>query len=219
MPTTKTPIFQKIFGKISLRTVLIVPFALQIVGIVGIVGYLSYKNGQTAIANLASQLQSQASSRISQHLDTLLVTPHQINQMNLAAYELGNLNLEDLELLGRYFYKQMQIFKDVGYVNFGSVKGEFIGIGRESDGSLYMELMRPSDNGRYKRYALDNQGKPIRVIGAEDYDFRNEDWYDAPVKAGKPVWSAIYNWDDRPEIMSISSSYPVYNRTRQLLGA
>ncbi|MFB2969493.1 methyl-accepting chemotaxis protein [Aerosakkonema sp. BLCC-F183] len=219
MPITKRPFFQNIFRKISLRTVLIVPFALQIVGIVGIVGYLSYKNGQIAIANLASQLQSQATSRISQHLDTLLATPHEINQMNLAAYELGNLNLEDLELLGRYFYKQMQIFKDVGYVNFGSVKGEFIGIGRDNDGSLYMELMRLSDNGRYKRYALDNQGKPIRVIGAEDYDFRKEDWYDAPVKAGKPVWSAIYNWDDRPEIMSISSSYPVYDRTRKLLGA
>lgn len=219
MSIPKNTIFATIFSKISLRTVLIVPFAIQIVSIVGIVGYLSYKNGQTAIANLASQLQSQASSRVAQHLDTVLATPHQINQMNLAAYELGNLNLEDLELLGRYFYKQMQIFKKVGYVNFGSVNGEFIGIGRENNGNLYMELMRPSDNGRYKRYALDNQGKPIRVIGAEDYDYRNEDWYDAPVKAGKPVWSAIYNWDDRPEIMSISSSYPVYNQSRKLLGA
>ncbi len=219
MSLPKPAIFNTIFGKLSLRTVLIVPFALQIVSIVGIVGYLSYKNGQTAIANLASQLQNQANSRVTQHLDTFLATPHQINQMNLAAYELGNLNLENLDSLGRYFYKQMQIFKDVGYVNFGSEKGEFIGIGREDNGSLYMELMRATDNGRYKRYALDNQGKPTRVIGDEEYDFRNEDWYNAPVKAGKPVWSEIYNWDDRPEIMSISSSYPVYDQTRKMIGA
>ncbi|MCL1470004.1 methyl-accepting chemotaxis protein [Argonema antarcticum] len=218
MPTTKNRLVTKLLGKVPLQAILIVPFVVQIVGVVGLVGYLSFTNGQKAIADLASKLQNEVSSRIAGHLDTLLATPRQINQINLDAYELGNLNLQDLDRTGRYFYKQMQLFGDVGYINFGSVKGEFIGIGREDNGTLYMELMRSSDSGRYKRYALDNQGKPIRVIAAEDYDFPNEDWYANAVKAGKPVWSDIYIWSDRPEIMSISSSYPLYDQTRKPIG-
>lgn len=208
----------KLLGKLPLQAIIIVPFVLQVVGVVGIVGYLSFKNGQTAINDLASQLQNEVSSRVTQHLDKLLATPIQINQLNLDAYALGNLNLQDLDRTGRYFYKQMRVFEDVGYVNFGSVKGEFVGIGREDDGTLYMQLMRPADGGRYKQYALDNEGKPIRVTATEDYDFKNEDWYNAPLQAGKAIWSKIYNWDDRPEIMSISSSYPVYDQSRKLIG-
>ena len=208
----------KLLGKLPLQAIIIVPFVVQVVGVVGLVGYLSFKNGQTAINDLASQLQNEVGSRVTQHLDKLLATPVQINQLNLDAYELGNLNLQDLDRTGRYFYKQMRVFEDVGYVNFGSVKGEFVGIGREDNGSLYMQLMRPADGGRYKQYALDDGGKPIRVTATEDYDFKNEDWYNAPVGAGKPVWSDIYNWDDKPEIMSISSSYPVYDQSRKLIG-
>jgi hypothetical protein len=219
MPTTKNRLVTKFLGKVPLQAVLIVPFVVQVVSVVGLVGYLSFRNGHKAINDLASQLEEQASSRITQHLDTLLATPLQINQINLDAYELGNLNLQDQERTRRYFHRQMQVFKDFGYIDFGSAKGgEFVGIGREDDGSLYLELMRSSDGGRYKRYALDNRGNPARVIGAEDYDYPNEDWYANAAKAGKPVWSSIYNWSDRPDVMSISSSYPVYDQSRKLVG-
>src|SRR5919199_2221735 len=219
MPTTKNRLVTKFLGKVPLQAVLIVPFVVQVVSVVGLVGYLSFRNGQRAINDLASQLQNQTSSRITQHLDTLLATPLQINQINLDAYELGNLNLQDQDRTRRYFHRQMQVFRDFGYIDFGSAKGgEFVGIGREDDGSLYLELMRSTDKGRYKRYALDNQGNPARVIGAEDYDYPNEDWYANAAKAGKPVWSKIYNWSDRPDVMSISSSYPVYDQTRKLVG-
>jgi methyl-accepting chemotaxis protein len=219
MSTSKNRLVTKFLGKIPLQAVLIVPFVVQIAAVVGLVGYLSFRNGQRGINDLASQLQNQTSLRIDQHLDTLLATPLQINQINLDAYELGNLNLQDLDRTRRYFHRQMKVFRDFGYIDFGSAKGgEFAGIGREDDGSLYLELMRSADKGRYKRYALDNQGNPTRVIGGEEYDYPKEDWYANAAKAGKPVWSSIYNWSDRPDVMSISSSYPVYDQTRKLVG-
>src|SRR5919199_1233695 len=218
MSNSKNRLVKKSLGKAPLQAVMIVPFVAQVISVVGLVGYLSFRNGQAAINALVSQLQNQVSSRITQHLDSLLATPLQINQINLAAYELGNLNLQDLDRSARYFFKQMQVLKDIGYSNFGSVKGEYVGIGRDDNGSLYLQLVRSSHKGRYKRYALDNQGKPTRATEAEDYDYPNEDWYGSAAKAGKPVWSSIYNWDDQPEIMSISSSYPVYDQTRKLVG-
>ena len=51
-------------GNISLGTVLIVPFVVQIFAAVGIVGYLSFKNGQKAVNNLAYQLMEEVSDRI-----------------------------------------------------------------------------------------------------------------------------------------------------------
>ncbi|MEM9004775.1 MAG: hypothetical protein AAGE59_14785 [Cyanobacteria bacterium P01_F01_bin.86] len=39
----------------------------------------------------------------------------------------------------------------------------------------------------------------------------------AAVEAGVPVWSEIYQWVDEPEVLSISSSYPVYDSEQVLL--
>jgi len=36
---------QRVLSNVLLRTVLIVPFVLQILGAVGLVGYLSFRNG------------------------------------------------------------------------------------------------------------------------------------------------------------------------------
>jgi hypothetical protein len=48
--------FAKIFIKVPLKTLLIVPFVLQTVVVVTLVGYFSYRSGQEAVENLADQL-------------------------------------------------------------------------------------------------------------------------------------------------------------------
>ncbi|WP_287295851.1 hypothetical protein, partial [Moorena sp. SIO2C4] len=49
----------RLVSKVSLGTVLIVPFVLQIFTAVGLVGYLSFRNGEKAVNKLALQLQSE----------------------------------------------------------------------------------------------------------------------------------------------------------------
>jgi len=217
MSTIKKTSFTRFLGKLPLQAILIIPFVVQIVSIVSFVAYLSFRNGQRAINDLASQLQNEVSLRTIEHLDRLLATPTQVTQLSVDAYELGNLNLQNLDNIGGYFYKQMKIFKNIGYINFGHINGGFVGVGREDDGTLYMELMRPNDRGKYKRYSLDNQGKPTGVIATENYDYQNDSWYANPAKAGKPMWSDIYNWEDRPEIVSIASGQPLYDQNRKLI--
>jgi methyl-accepting chemotaxis protein len=207
------------FLKFRLRTALLVPFVLLIVAAVGLVGYLSFRNGQKAVNSLVLQLQNEASSRIYQHLDTLLATPPQINQINVDAYELGNLNLLDYERTGRQFHSQMKTFKSLGFLGFGRPQGsEFVGIGREADGRLYMEMMRSAYKGRFKLYELDSQGNPTRVTEHEAFEYVNDSSFTDAVKAGKPVWAKIYYWTDKPDIVSISCSYPVYDKSRNLVG-
>ncbi|MGI0487252.1 ATP-binding protein [Pantanalinema rosaneae CENA516] len=204
--------------QIPLRLLLIVPFVVQTVAAVGLVGYLSFRNGQKAISDLATQLGSQVSDRVDQHLDTYLSTPRQLNEINLRAYELGLLNLADFNRVGQYFWKQMQVH-NIGYINYANQQGEFIGIERTNTGELLInDRTNTIAQGKLQVYASDTKGKRIQLLEQKEYDPRQEDWYSAAIKAQRPVWSQIYQWEDKPEILSISSSFPVRNQAQQIIG-
>ena len=45
-----------------------------------------------------------------------------------------------------------------------------------------------------------------------------EAWYTETAKAGRPLWSSIYAWEDQPEIFSISYNAPLFGANRTLRG-
>ena len=184
-----------------------------------LVGYLSFRNGQQAVNNLATQLRLEVTARIHQHLDTYLAVPQQINQLNLDAIELGLLNLNDFQTTGNYFWKQLQVFENVGYISFGSQNGDYIGAGRYPDGHLEISETSNTTSGKNYTYSVDKQGNRLNPPDvAQDYKFQKEAWYADTVRAGQPVWSQIYQWEGYPEYISISHSHPVYDKTNMLLG-
>jgi signal transduction histidine kinase len=206
----RTPSFQP-----SLRQILIIPFLVQIFTAVGLTGYLSIRNGHKAIDNLATELQTQASNRIQYYLNTYLAVPHQINQLNLRAIQSGLLDLKDFQKMGRTFWNQVRVF-DVGYVNFGTVGGEFIGAGYEQ-GELRID--EKISNQPLKSYTTDDRGNRLAVVSVKpEVNIIDSDWYTQPATAKKPMWTDIYNWPDFPEVVSVSASYPVFDRNRQLIG-
>ncbi|NEP44915.1 MAG: hypothetical protein F6K35_39120, partial [Okeania sp. SIO2H7] len=85
--------------KFSLRSILIVPFLVQIVAAVSIVGYLSYRNGQKAVDRLAKELRSEVANRIAKKLDHYLSSPPLINRLNLQAVEIEELDLTATEAI------------------------------------------------------------------------------------------------------------------------
>ncbi|MGB5960612.1 MAG: ATP-binding protein [Coleofasciculaceae cyanobacterium] len=204
--------------KVPLRLVLVIPFVAQIMAAVGLVGYLSFRNSQQAVNDLAHQLIDKASNLVDQHLDSYLATPHQLNQLNLDAVDLGLLNLQDFTSTGQYFWKQMQVF-DVGYISYGNTKGEFIGVERLNEGELLInEVSEQTQLGKLFVYATDQLGNRSKQLIVKDWDPRTEAWYTEPLKTGKPIWSSIYQWEDKPEVLSISSSYPVYDQNKKIIG-
>jgi diguanylate cyclase (GGDEF)-like protein len=205
--------------KVSLRFILVVPFVLQIFAAVGLTGWMSLQNGQKAVNNLADQLRIEASDRIAAHLDSYLTVPKQINQVNLDAIDLGLLDLNDSTTTGKFFLRQMQIF-NVGYIDYASHDGAFIGIERLDNGKLLINETLRSSPHLNQVYSTDAQGNRSRLEKTEPLQnaIQAEDWYADAASAGCPVWSKIYQWNDKPEILSISSSYPLYNKSHQLMG-
>lgn len=204
--------------KLPLRLILIVPFVLQIFTAVSLVGYLSFKNGQKAVNELADQLMVKVNGLVDQHLDTYLATPHQINQINVDATQLGMLNLQDFQLTGRYFWRQMQVF-NVGYISFANPQGEFIGVERLNNGSLLInEVSQKQGIGKLYVYDTHNQGDRQKLTAVKNYDPRVEGWYKDAVRVNKTAWSQIYQWEDKPEILSISANYPINDRNNKFVG-
>lgn len=216
-PACRSPYFN-LLCHVPLRLALVVPFVLQLLITVGVTGWLALRNEQTAIADLATQLSQQVSHRVSQQLSAYLATPREINAINLQALQLGMLKPQETNRMRQFFWKQMEISENLSYINFGNPQGTFIGVGRENDGTLYTEQMRPADRYTYQRHRLDQQGNPERWLATEYYPFQTDAWYESAATAKRPIWSPIYQWEDRPEVISISASYPVYNRAKQLVG-
>ncbi len=202
---------------ISLRLLLVLPFVLQIFAAVGLVGWLSLQNGKKAVEALAYQLIDKSQTLVEEHLNTYLAEPHRINQLNANAIELGQLNLNDFGRSGRHFWKQSQSF-NVSYIGGALLTGEFSGAGRWLKGQGTTIDERSARLGyRNYTYATNSQGDRTKAVYIYDYNPKEENWYPAAIKAGKPVWSAVYNWSDTPEIVSIDAGYPIYDSKRQLI--
>jgi len=215
--TSSTP---QPFKNIPLTLILVVPFVVQICIAVGVVGAFSFRNGQQAVGELATRLSGEVSDRISTKLDNFLQVPPQINQINANAVKLGMLNLKNFQQVGAFFWTQINLYK-VGYINFAFDNQEFIGVERKDNGQIIInETTLARGITKTASFTTDQKGNRhnLQEIIETDEDVREEGWYADAIKAGRPTWTRIYQWVDRPEVLSISHSYPLYNHDRKIIG-
>lgn len=201
-------LFARVAGKLTLRTVLIVPFVIQIVGTVGLVGYLSYKNGQQAVKDLAYQLIDEVDGRVEQNLQNYLDVPKQINQNHAAAIRTRVLDWKNFSDLERFFAQQLQIYATVSNVAIATEQKEFLAVEKSlANDSVVIRVMDKSTDYAFHRYAADRQGKRCKLTQVRhDYDPHNDPpkgrpWYRATQEAGKAIWLPVVNLSqgvDRP---------------------
>jgi methyl-accepting chemotaxis protein len=201
---------------IALRTALVLPFLLQIFGAVGITGYLSIRNGQQTVSDLATKIEKSSSKQIEQQLEAYLPLVPKLAKINADAVHSGNLNLQNLTQVGQVFCSQMQNFS-VGYASFGTPQGDYIGVERLDNGKLVINEQSARTNGKLAVFPATETCDRGPMSEAKDgYVFAKENWYSDTVKAKKPVWSSIYNWEDKPNVMSVSFNTPLYSADNKL---
>jgi signal transduction histidine kinase/DNA-binding NarL/FixJ family response regulator len=205
---------------IPLRLVLVIPFVVQIFAAVGLTGYLSLRNGQKAVNNLAERLQGEVSTRISQHLDSYMVTPRRVVQNNWDAIEMDLLDVEDTKTLGNYFWKQLKNFQ-VGYILYGFESGKFLATGYFDDNHITIDEVSSelNKNSKLYIYKTDTQGNRAGIdIVLDSSFFKKEAWYTEAVKKRDFIWSPVYNWETEPYHLNVAASRPVYDRKGKLHG-
>jgi signal transduction histidine kinase/CheY-like chemotaxis protein len=205
---------------VPLRLILVLPFVIQIFAAVGLTGYLSLRNGQKAVNDLASQLQKEVSTRISQHLDSYMATPRRVVQNNWDAIELNLLDVEDTKTLGRYFWKQLKTFQ-VGYILYGFQSGKFLASGYFDDTHITIDEVSPELHGNKHLYIhkTDTKGNRAGIdLELEASFFQKEAWYSEAVKRRDFSWSPVYNWETEPYHLNVAASRPVYDKKGKLHG-
>ncbi|MGB7444881.1 MAG: ATP-binding protein [Coleofasciculaceae cyanobacterium] len=208
--------FTKFSGKATLKTILTIPFLLQIFAAVGLTGYLSFRNGQKAVDNLVTQLLEEVSNRIEERLNNYLEKPYLITRINVDAANLGHLNWQNLSTIEQHFWQQIQLFNTVSDIYLGNKNGEIIGVLRNPDGKLVTKV----SEGFPKRsfYLLDEQGRRIKQLRVQSYyDSRIRPWYMAAVEDGESTWSEIYAFA-KSGALGMTASEPFYDDNGNLQG-
>lgn len=202
--------------KWSLRLVLVVPFVMQVFAAVGVTGWLSLRNGQQAVNDVATQLRSETSQRIKHQILTYLDEPHKMNEVVASSIKSWQLNRTNYSELERYLWYLVQ--QDiVSFIQFSSVRGESVGVEREVGGEVILKYKDQTTTPKRNVYNLDNQGRRIKLIEAQDYDSRTRPWYKAAMKSGKPIWSEFFKRASHSSVAT-SLNNPVYTETGQLIG-
>ncbi|MBD2537070.1 diguanylate cyclase, partial [Nostoc flagelliforme FACHB-838] len=204
--------------RVPLRIAIIVPFLLQIFAVVGLTAFFSLKNGQRDVNEVATLLRSEVANRIHEHITNYMEKPQLITQINANALHFGELDLKDTKSLECHFWQQIQLFKFLSPIAFGSVEGEIYSVDRLNDGSLVIRVKNQSTGGRYHTYTTNSQGNRLKLIQVSTtFDPRTRPWYKKAVKAGKATWTEIYPYFSSSGL-AISSTRPVYDQTGTLLG-
>ena len=209
-------------GKFRLRSILVVPFVLQIVAAVGWVGYLSYRNGEKTVKDLANQLGSSVSARVNERVQNYLEAPPLVNQINQDSLPLGVLDFEDLERSRPYLWKQVLRFNSIGYAGIANNKGEYLRIGwvNRLAGAEQPQLAQQliPGGGDLLYYDVDGDGNPKKLERSQpNYDVRNRPFYQVVVEKKQAAWSDVYiNFGYGT--LQINASQPYYDAAGQLIG-
>ena len=212
----------KLSVKVPLRSIIVVPFLIQILGTVGLTGWLSFRNGQRAVNDLASQLSQEITHRIEKHVQTYLNNSHIVHEVTRAAIDTGILELNDFENLERYFWHQIKKAEPGTTYFYGNEEGEFVGVRREGallpeDPQTVLMYRDVSTAPEWILYNLDSQGDRIDIRLKSEYDPRSRPWYETAVRNRQPSWSPIYRSASRP-VLLITAAMPIYNEAGELRG-
>ncbi|MEL7078635.1 MAG: ATP-binding protein [Cyanobacteria bacterium J06648_1] len=181
----------RFYRNLSLQSIITFPFLLQIFVTVSLVGYFSWRNGEQAVNNVTSQLRSEVTTGVKQHLESYLETPQLIVRLKQNSISNEQLDAADFSLIQQDFWSTIRLFDSVRAIYLGNDQGKFIYSKRE-EGKFYSQEVRESPD--RKTYILNLQGQKQELINTDEYDPRIRPWYINTLKTQANNWSKIYTF-------------------------
>lgn len=215
-------IFSKGFHlrSIPLQGLMLLAFVVQIFGVVGLVAYLSYRSGQESVNKLASRLNKEISTRVTEKTTTYLQALDQVNKNNISALRRGLWNFDDFPSQERQAWEQMQLYSlsPITIVGFGNSLGGHRAVELLQDGSFSIRAS-PNGGGKYQTFTTNPDGSPAQVTQTDTYfDSRQRPWFQVAVKQKKATWTDVYPHIYTGELL-VALAEPIYDlKNGDLLG-
>jgi len=204
--------------KLSLRSLLIVPFVLQIFVAVGLTGYFSLRNGQKAVNDVATQLRQEMSDRLNLQVLNYLEKPYIVGQAIVVAAQEGQLDLTDFTKLERTLWRlvSQHTLEDV---QIGLEDGTNIALEATINDGIVSRLSDKARLPQRQFYKLDNQGQRVALLKTQaEFDPRTRPWYQVVQKARKPAWTSVPYVSSSYQSATMALSQPIYKSDGTLLG-
>jgi signal transduction histidine kinase len=190
-------------NELSLRGLLSIAFASQILASGGIIGYLAFRDSQTAAEDLAQQLLDKTSEHVIAHLHDYTKIPPVVLEANRNALDNGVLRVDRLPDWRQHLFGQAKVNQTLGYIYFGKSDGAYVEV-RQYSSSLFRYGSGPKQLNKITLYQMDEQGRLGAMIKTLTYDPRNRPWYKTAISNPKPQWTGIYNFTEEPPTLGIS---------------
>ncbi|MEM6502030.1 MAG: response regulator [Cyanobacteria bacterium P01_C01_bin.89] len=205
---------------LSLRTIQIAPFAVQILAVVGFTGYAAYYTGQLAVDGVVERLRSEVTLRVENQLQYYLNAPQVLAEFTVDGFNLGNLRVEDPAGLTQQFWQLRDVLApaEASAIYIGAENKEFIGLGFQDNQRWEVGRSGVSTGNRFFSYDTDEIGTPTDLVTqGKDYDPTQRPWYQKAKAAGKATWSDVYV-DFKEKRLKITLARPLYGDQGNLEG-
>lgn len=178
-----------------LRTLLIAPYLVVILGAAAIIGALSYRAGSNTVDNLSGQLLQETVYRIAQaverHVSGSAAVLESAFPLGVAAPTALDGNLDGLRTR---FWLATSVHRDPNnYAYYGDRHGRFFGLWRFSETEAELRLRSEGVGARqiYRFTGITGGlGKPS--VEERIFDPRERPWFRAAQGSATPTWTSIY---------------------------
>lgn len=215
---------------IPLRSLLTIPFVLQVVSLTSLVGFFSYRSSQSTIEQFARHIMKEMSEHIVTDFDRYLQSAHDINQSHIAAVQFGAIDLQNLDDLHRYLTFELTQDRMASAFTFGTARGDarIVEWSWDSETAARSSVLdntllriRIVDNdvpSESRVYSLDESGRPQKLIETLPApNIREQIWYQQAVATGQPGWTEPSNFAAGAD-RYIDAYAPLYGQYQEPLG-
>ena len=212
-------IISKIPIKISVPLLLTAPVIVAVV----VLSVIAFGQAQSTANDLMEQSLAQIHDHIEERLRDLLNHPYRIQRINADLIIEELLQMKKLRAWQQMLYEQVRAFKGISSITWAGTDGRSVGITRYPGESGYLFSIKdnPAEE-NILEYYVDGHGRmESKPRKQTPYDPREQPWYKAAHKAGKPAWTnpyaRIYDGKMRATL-AMGYVRPFYNEKGQVLG-
>ncbi|GDZ95967.1 putative sensor protein [Planktothrix agardhii CCAP 1459/11A] len=206
--------FQKIFdksvGSLSIRRTLPLIIVTPLLVSVTVISWFNFQAGKQEIEKLMLKISEKSTQMIELNLRNYLGKPKVLLPAYFAAIQSGNVDINNLQEVKRYFWQQLEKTNALTSIYIGTEKGNYVHY--EKTENEFIEKFRDeSTNGNRNLYEVDSKGNRIRLIKSVEYDPRARLWYEFSKSIGRPSWSPVYQLASI-NTLGMDFSIPIYDR-------
>jgi diguanylate cyclase (GGDEF)-like protein len=201
-------------ARLSLRTLLTVPYVLLVLAAAGIIGGLSYRAGRNAVDTLSGQLLVETVNRIAQAVDRHVSGSAAVLEAAFPKGVTAPTSIEgDLAELRTRFWLATSVHRDPNnYAYYGDLEGRFFGLWRHSESDAELRLrLQGSGPRQIRRFSGIGGDLGPAALEQRIFDPRERPWFRAAQASPRPTWTSIY--------IDFKTSELVATRTRRVQAA